>query len=119
MTSAATGEVTRTRTSALLLMSLVFLGGAAVMTVEMSASRLLAPYFGTSLFIWANLIGLVMVYLTLGYWLGGKLADRFPSLSVLFGITAAAGLAVGLIPISSGPILRWSLTGFEQYSVGI
>ena len=89
------------------------------MTVEMSASRLLAPYFGTSLFIWANLIGLVMVYLTLGYWLGGKLADRFPRLSVLFNITAAAGLAIGLIPISSGPILRWSLTGFEQYSVGI
>src|SRR5215210_1940578 len=119
MTSAATGEVTRTRTSALLLMSLVFLGGASVMTVEMSASRLLAPYFGTSLFIWAILIGLVMIYLTLGYWLGGRLADRYPRASVLYGITAIAGFAVGLIPVMSGPILRWSLEGFSDSSLSI
>jgi spermidine synthase len=100
-------------------MSVVFIGGASVMTVEMSASRLLAPYFGTSLFIWANLIGLVMVYLTLGYWLGGKLADRNPRASVLYTITAIAALAVGLIPVLSRPILSWSLTGFTQVSVGI
>src|SRR3954468_1001828 len=100
-------------------MSLVFIGGATVMTVEMSASRLLAPYFGTSLFIWAILIGLVMIYLTVGYALGGRLADRDPRPGVLFGITGAAGFAVGLIPVISGPILRWSLEGFAGYSVGI
>jgi len=100
-------------------MLLVFFCGASVMTIEMSASRLLAPYFGTSLFIWANLIGLVMIYLTLGYWLGGKLADRYPRATVLFGITAVAGFAVGLIPVLSRPILSWSLTGFENYSIGI
>lgn len=110
---------TNTRLANLVLMTLVFIGGASVMTVEMSASRLLAPYFGTSLFIWANLIGLVMVYLTLGYWLGGKLADRYPRPSVLYGITAVAGFSVGLIPILSRPILQWSLTGFDTYSVGI
>lgn len=109
----------RSRVSGLALMLLVFLGGASVMTIEMSASRLLAPYFGTSLFIWANLIGLVMIYLTLGYWLGGKLADRYPRASVLFGITAVAGFVVGLIPVLSRPILSWSLTGFSDYSVGI
>jgi spermidine synthase len=103
----------------LVLLSVVFIGGAVVMTVEMSASRLLAPYFGTSLFIWANLIGLVMVYLALGYWLGGKLADRYPRAQVLYGITAVAGLAVGLIPILSRPILSWSLQGFSEVSVGI
>src|SRR3954451_11819177 len=100
-------------------MSLVFIGGATVMTVEMSASRLLAPYFGTSLFIWAILIGLVMIYLTVGYALGGRLADRYPRPGVLFGITGAAGFAVGLIPVISGPILQWSLEGFAGYSVGI
>ena len=102
-----------------MLLLLVFFCGAVVMTVEMSASRLLAPYFGTSLFIWANLIGLVMIYLTLGYWLGGKLADRYPRRTVLYGITAVAGFMVGVIPILSKPILSWSLTGFADYSVGI
>jgi spermidine synthase len=110
---------TPARLASLLLLGVVFTGGAAVMTVEMSASRLLAPYFGTSLFIWANLIGLVMVYLTLGYWLGGKLADRYPNARVLYMITAVAGLAVGLIPVLSRPILSWSLTGFSEVSVGI
>src|SRR6266540_2008582 len=98
---------------------LVFVSGMTVLAAEMCASRLLAPYFGTSLFIWANLIGLVMIYLTLGYWLGGKLADRFPRASVLYGITAAAGFAVGVIPILSRPILSWSLEGFKDYSVGV
>ena len=100
-------------------MPLVFIGGATVMTVEMSASRLLAPYFGTSLFIWAILIGLVMIYLTVGYALGGRLADRYPRAGVLYGITGAAGFAVGIIPFISGPILRWSLEGFASYSVSI
>jgi predicted membrane-bound spermidine synthase len=109
----------RTRAAKAVLLLLVFFCGAVVMTVEMSASRLLAPYFGTSLFIWANLIGLVMIYLTLGYWLGGKLADRYPRRTVLYGITAVAGFMVGVIPILSKPILTWSLTGFADYSVGI
>jgi spermidine synthase len=89
------------------------------MTIEMCASRLLAPYFGTSLFIWAILIGLVMIYLTVGYWLGGRLADRYPRPSLLFGFTAIAGFAVGLIPILSRPILSWSLEGFNDYQVSI
>ncbi len=107
------------RVASLVLLLLVFFGGASVMTIEMSASRLLAPYFGTSLFIWAILIGLVMIYLTVGYWLGGRLADRYPRPSLLFGFTAIAGFAVGLIPVLSRPILSWSLDGFSSYSVGI
>ncbi|HET6261534.1 MAG TPA: fused MFS/spermidine synthase, partial [Chloroflexia bacterium] len=116
---AAPAVAARSRVAGLVLMLVVFIGGASVMTVEMSASRLLAPYFGTSLFIWANLIGLVMVYLSLGYWLGGRLADRYPRASVLYTITAIAGLAVSLIPSLSRPILSWSLTGFSERSVGI
>jgi len=107
------------RASSVVLLLLVFFGGASVMTIEMSASRLLAPYFGTSLFIWAILIGLVMIYLAVGYWFGGRLADRYPRPSLLFSLTAVAGLAVGLIPVLSRPILSWSLDGFNSYSVGI
>lgn len=116
----ATEQVgSQARVTGLVLLLLVFFGGASVMTVEMSASRLLAPYFGTSLFIWAILIGLVMIYLTLGYWLGGRLADRYPRASFLYGVTAIAGFAVGLIPLISRPILSWSIEGFAGYSVGI
>src|SRR5919199_361197 len=109
----------RSRAAGLVLLALVFVGGASVMTIEMSASRLLAPYFGTSLFIWAILIGLVMVYLAVGYALGGRIADRYPSAPVLYGITGLAGFAVGLIPVLSRPILSWALVGFAGYSVGI
>ncbi len=118
-TNAAPSVAARSRVAGLVLMFVVFIGGASVMTVEMSASRLLAPYFGTSLFIWANLIGLVMVYLALGYWLGGKLADRYPRASLLYTITAVAALAVAFIPMLSRPILSWSLSGFSQVSLGI
>jgi spermidine synthase len=111
--------LTGTRAVGLVLLAVVFIGGATVMTVEMCASRLLAPYFGTSLFIWAILIGLVMIYLTVGYAAGGRLADRYPRAPVLYSITGLAGFAVGLIPVLSRPILSWSLEGFAGYSVGI
>jgi spermidine synthase len=117
--AATTRPAGRSRLADRVLLGQVFVGGASVMTVEMCASRLLAPYFGTSLFIWANLIGLVMIYLALGYWLGGKLADRYPRHSLLYAMTAIAGFAVGLIPVLSRPILTLSLSGFETFSVGI
>src|SRR5579859_3378131 len=102
-----------------LLIMLVFVAGAVSLAVELSASRLLAPYFGTSLFVWANLIGLVLLYLTIGYYLGGRIADRYPQPIVLYGMTAAASLLVGLIPVISQPILSWSLSAFASYSISV
>src|SRR5690348_3071917 len=75
------------------------------MALEMTASRLLAPRFGSSLFIWAELIGLVMIYLTAGYTLGGRLADRYPSPALLYGMIAAAGVWIGLLPLVAVPVL--------------
>lgn len=89
------------------------------MGVEMSGARLLAPFFGTSLYVWAVLIGLIMVYLSAGYYLGGRLADCFPRLDALCVLTLAAGFAIGLIPLVAAPILRWSALGFDQLSAGI
>src|SRR5687768_7872650 len=60
------------------LRTLVFAGGFATIGVELTASRLLAPYFGSSTFIWSSLIGLTLAFLSLGYVLGGRLADRRP-----------------------------------------
>jgi len=102
-----------------LLIFLVFIAGSASLAVELSASRLLAPYFGTSLFVWANLIGLILLYLTIGYALGGRLADRYPRPLVLYGLTTVAAFLVGVIPFLSRPILGWSLSAFATYSVSV
>ena len=102
-----------------MLLITVFVSGMTVLAVEMSASRLLAPYFGDSQLIWANLIGLIMIYLTGGYYLGGRLADRYPRSALLYQLAAWAGFFIGLIPFLSKPILHYSVSGFQRYSAGI
>src|SRR5260221_12594504 len=87
-----------------LLILVVFVAGACSLAVELSASRLLAPYFGTSLFVWANLIGLILLYLTIGYYVGGRLADRFPRPGVLYLLKTVAAFLIGGIPFISRPL---------------
>jgi predicted membrane-bound spermidine synthase len=101
------------------LLLLVFFSGMTALAVELSAARLLDPFFGNSLIIWANLIGLVLIYLTLGYYLGGRLADLRPDEGLLYQITALAGFTIGLIPNASRPILSWSVQGFARFDAGI
>jgi spermidine synthase len=102
-----------------LLLPLVFISGMASLGVEFGASRLLAPYFGTSLYVWGVLIGLILIYLSAGYVIGGRLADRHPHDELLYQITAWAGLWVGVIPLVSYPILLASQQGFRDLSVGL
>jgi predicted membrane-bound spermidine synthase len=99
------------------LIALVFISGMTSLALEMCASRLLGAYFGTSLYIWAVLIGLILIYLTLGYFIGGRLADRYPSAQVLCAITAVAALATSLIPLVSQGVLSWSVQAISQVSV--
>lgn len=100
------------------LVAMVFVAGACSLAVELTASRLLAPYFGTSLFVWANLIGLILLYLTIGYYAGGRLADRYPRARVLYALTAIAALLIAVIPVIAGPILAWLLTVTGNLSPG-
>ena len=102
-----------------LLLPLAFTGGLASLGIEFAAARLLAPFFGQSLFIWGTLIGLILIYLTIGYYAGGRLADRRPDSRLLFQLTAAAALLTAAIPIVSRPILSVAQSGFAQVSVGL
>jgi spermidine synthase len=84
------------------------------MAVEMAASRLLGPYFGDSILVWANLIGLILIYLSLGAYLGGRWADRRPRAELLFSITALSGFWVGMIPLVAAPVLRLAQSAFGR-----
>ena len=101
------------------LLPLVFISGMASLGVEFGAARLLAPYFGTSLYVWGVLIGLILIYLSAGYVIGGRLADRYPRDELLYQLTAWAGLWIGLIPLVSYPILLASQQGFKDLSLGL
>ena len=75
----------------------VFICGAVVMIYEINGSRILAPFIGTSTYIWTSLIGVILASLSLGYWYGGKLADKSPRVSVLASVIFIAG---GLVSIT-------------------
>ncbi len=96
----------------------VFTAGAATLATEIAASRLLAPYFGSSTIVWANIIGLILLYLSIGYWLGGKVADRRPDPRLLGWIILVAAGAVALTPFIARPILDVALQGLDAVSVG-
>lgn len=102
-----------------MLQALVFIAGMTSLAAEMSASRLIEPYFGTSLFVWANIIGLILIYLSIGYYLGGRIADRYPKPQYLYALTAIAAITLFVVPFIAQPILRFSLQAFATYSVGI
>ncbi|MFQ5801232.1 MAG: spermidine synthase, partial [Candidatus Hydrothermarchaeales archaeon] len=101
------------------LLVTAFISGMTIMALEMSASRLLAPYFGTSLFVWTNIIGVTMISLSIGYYYGGKLADRNPVSRLLFGMLVATGLFCILIPFLAPFIMRLSVKGIKSGSAGI
>ncbi len=97
---------------------LVFAVGAGSLGAEIAAVRLLAPYFGASTVVWANTIGVVLVALSIGYWLGGRLADRNPHMRglCLLALTAAGLLA--LVPFAAGPLLHVAVKALDSISAG-
>lgn len=98
---------------------LTFTAGLTTLGVELTASRLLDPWFGNSLIVWASLIGLIMLYLAAGYWVGGRIADRSPHLITLLRLTGISACAVGLLPAISGPVLKLASAGLADFSAGL
>jgi spermidine synthase len=80
-----------------LLYVVCFVAGMFVMTLEMLGFRLLAPYFGYSIYVWGSLIGIIMLALSCGYIIGGSVADKYPYPSILFGMIFLAGLLTAII----------------------
>src|SRR3989338_3749455 len=74
----------------------IFICGAVVMIFELVGSRVLGPYFGTSIFVWTSLIGIILGGLSLGYYFGGKIADKKPSLNILSLIIFLSAIFIGL-----------------------
>lgn len=78
--------------------ALVFLGGFAIMVLEIIGARYLAKDFGSSFYVWVSQIGVILIALALGYGVGGALADRFQRISFLAALLAPAGLITFFIP---------------------
>jgi MFS family permease len=82
---------------------LVFVVGASTLGAEIAAARLMAPFFGASTIVWANTIAIVLVALSIGYWFGGRMADRHPHLRGLCMLVLVASVLLALVPIVSDP----------------
>jgi len=100
------------------LYALVFVVGSSSLGAEIAAARLLAPYFGASTIVWANTIGIVLVALSVGYWVGGRYADRHADLRRLCLLVLVAAVLVALIPFAAQPFLSFSVDAFDEISVG-
>jgi spermidine synthase len=99
------------------LKALVFMAGGVLMGLEIVGSRILAPSFGNSVFVWGSLISLFLIALSAGYYFGGRLADRAPSRALLNAIVLAVAAAMLLIVVIAGPVCDAVLAaGFGEKS---
>ncbi|MGQ0569523.1 MAG: spermidine synthase [Armatimonadota bacterium] len=92
----------------------VFGSGAILMGLEIVGSRLIAPFFGSSVFVWGGLISIFLGALSLGYYLGGTMADRWPRATLLATLLSLAGLAILALTIVSRPVLL----AFDAWNLG-
>lgn len=88
---------------------IIFTSGTVVMILELIGSRILAPYLGTSIFVWTSLIGIILGALSLGYYLGGRFSANNPQIKFLTRILFLAGIAILLITLIKEPILILSM----------
>ncbi len=85
----------------------VFVSGAVLLGMEIAASRVVAPFFGNSLFVWGALIGVVLTGLMIGYWVGGVAVDRVPARWLLVSTMTLGALGVLSIPLLDTPVLEF------------
>jgi len=94
------------------------MSGIMVMVLEMVGVRLMAPYVGTSIIVWTSLIGVVLAFLALGAWFGGRLADKKLSPRTLAAILAGAGLGVALTALIHPLLGKKVMEAFSNIYLG-
>jgi spermidine synthase len=97
----------------------VFSAGMTTLAVELTASRLLGSVFGTSNIVWASIIGLILIYLTAGYFIGGRWADRSPDFETFYRILLWASFSAGVVPLIARPVLRAAADAFDLLEIGV
>jgi len=95
-----------------LLNIVVFVSGAVLMGLEIVGSRVLAPHFGSSIFVWGSLISVVMAALSLGYYWGGWLSERQPSYERLLMLLLIPGVLIFFLPFVYPTLNEW-IAGFD------
>jgi len=91
----------------LLLNFIVFISGAVLMALEIVGSRVLAPHFGSSIFVWGSLISVVLAALSIGYYWGGWLSAREPSYGKLLVLLLIPGVLIFFLPFIYPSINDW------------
>lgn len=97
----------------------VFISGMSTLAGEFAASRLLGNVFGTSNLVWAAIVGLILLYLTAGYFLGGRWADKSPHGKTMYAILAWGAFTLGVVPYVAGPVLRAAANAFDNIQLGV
>ena len=108
------------KTANFILFSTIFITGAAVLIFEVAAVRALSPLFGASIYVVSSVLTIILAALSLGYYFGGRLADKQPHVSVLYTVIGLSGLTMNLLyffslkifptagtylPITIGPLI--------------
>ena len=88
-----------------LLLSTVFVVGNIIMMLEVAGTRLVSPYFGTGLYVWSAIITVTLLSLSIGYWWGGRLADRYQQSKILYFGLLLAALGIVIVPWLRVPVL--------------
>jgi len=101
------------------ILMVAFFSGMSTMSLEIAASRLLAPYFGTSIFVWTNIIGIVLISLSIGYYYGGRLADEKATKELLSKILFLAGIFFASIIFIAPVIMKLSISAISSESFAI
>ncbi|MEM9775110.1 MAG: fused MFS/spermidine synthase [Chloroflexota bacterium] len=102
-----------------LLYFTVFIGGMSTLAIEFTISRILQTVYGTSNIVWANVIGLVLFFLTVGYFLGGRLADRRPESRIFFSLITLAGFSSIFFLLLSSFLVKQTATALATFNSSV